>query len=187
MQTHGTLGSSSCVLAVWLGRNMPPRRVRPCCLHVWQGCKAQLAIHCTRATAAPAHAELHKSEQQATPMEPSLNHQALRVPSRAGVIQMNVGIILSFLNQRYFRDSLSTYCEFIPQMIFLNGLFGYLCLLIVGKWISGSTADLYHVMIYMFLSPGSGGLMCADGQGNYGCAENRMFPGQGPLQVGLGF
>ena len=96
---------------------------------------------------------------------------------------MNVGIILSFLNQRYFRDSLSTYCEFIPQMIFLNGLFGYLCLLIVGKWISGSTADLYHVMIYMFLSPGSGGLMCGDGQGNYGCAENRMFPGQGPLQV----
>ena len=25
---------------------------------------------------------------------------------------------------------------------------------------------------------------CADGNGNYGCAENRMFPGQGPLQVG---
>ena len=74
---------------------------------------------------------------------------------------MNAGIIMSFLNQRYFRDSLSTYCEFIPQMLFLNGLFGYLCLLIVGKWVSGSTADLYHVMIYMFLSPGSGGLMCA--------------------------
>ena len=101
----------------------------------------------------------------------------------AGVIQMDAGILLSFLNQRYFRDALSTYCEFIPQMVFLNGLFGYLSLLIVGKWISGSTADLYHVMIYMFLSPGSGGLKCADGQGGYGCAENEMFPGQGPLQV----
>ena len=98
---------------------------------------------------------------------------------------MDVGILLSFLNQRYFRDSLSTYCEFIPQMVFLNGLFGYLSLLIVGKWISGSTADLYHVMIYMFLSPGSNGLKCGDGQGNYGCAENEMFPGQGPLQVCL--
>ena len=96
---------------------------------------------------------------------------------------MDVGILLSFLNQRYFRDALSTYCEFIPQMVFLNGLFGYLSLLIVGKWISGSTADLYHVMIYMFLSPGSGGLKCADGSGGYGCAENEMFPGQGPLQV----
>ena len=75
-------------------------------------------------------------------------------------------------------------CEFIPQMVFLNGLFGYLCLLIVGKWISGSTADLYHVMIYMFLSPGTGGLACWDATtGTYGCAENIMFTGQGPLQV----
>ena len=74
-------------------------------------------------------------------------------------------------------------CEFVPQMVFLNALFGYLCLLIVGKWISGSTADLYHVMIYMFLSPGTGGLACANPDGTYGCAENIMFPGQGPLQV----
>ena len=75
-------------------------------------------------------------------------------------------------------------CEFIPQMVFLNALFGYLCLLIVGKWVSGSTADLYHVMIYMFLSPGTGGLACWDAAtGTYGCAENIMFPGQGPLQV----
>lgn len=96
---------------------------------------------------------------------------------------MNGGIVLSYLNQRYFRDSLSTYCEFIPQMIFLNGLFGYLCLLIVGKWVSGSTADLYHVMIYMFLSPGTGGLACLDATGKYGCTENIMFTGQGPVQV----
>ena len=74
--------------------------------------------------------------------------------SCAGVCQMDLGIILSWFNQRYFRDSLSTMFEFIPQMIFLNFLFGYLCLLIVGKWISGSTADLYHILIYMFLSPG---------------------------------
>ncbi len=69
-------------------------------------------------------------------------------------------------------------------MVFLNGLFGYLCLLIVGKWISGSTADLYHVMIYMFLSPGTGGLACWDAAtGTYGCPENIMFTGQGPLQA----
>ena len=96
---------------------------------------------------------------------------------------MNGGILLSWFNMHYFRDQLSIYCEFIPQMIFLNGLFGYLCILIVSKWISGSTADLYHVMIYMFLSPGTGGLACLDANGNYGCKENIMFPGQGPLQV----
>ena len=96
---------------------------------------------------------------------------------------MNAGILLSFFNQRYFRDSLSILCEFIPQVIFLNGLFGYLCILIVAKWLSGSTADLYHVMIYMFLSPGTGGLACLDAKGVYGCKENILFTGQGTLQV----
>lgn len=56
-------------------------------------------------------------------------------------------------------------------MIFLNSLFGYLSLLIIVKWYSGSQADLYHVMIYMFLSP-------TDDLG-----ENQLFEGQKFLQV----
>ena len=39
-------------------------------------------------------------------------------------------------------------------MIFLNSLFGYLSVLILLKWASGATTDLYHVLIYMFLKPG---------------------------------
>ena len=39
-------------------------------------------------------------------------------------------------------------------MIFLNSLFGYLCFLIILKWATGATTDLYHVLIYMFLKPG---------------------------------
>jgi hypothetical protein len=35
---------------------------------------------------------------------------------RAGVAQMNLGILMSLYNQRYFRDRLSTLCEFIPQV-----------------------------------------------------------------------
>ncbi|XP_029124754.1 uncharacterized protein LOC114915003 [Cajanus cajan] len=34
-----------------------------------------------------------------------------------------------------------------------SGLFGYLSLLIIVKWCTGSQADLYRVMIYIFLSP----------------------------------
>lgn len=62
--------------------------------------------------------------------------------------------------------------QFIPQVIFLNSLFGYLALLIIVKWCTGSQADLYHVMIYMFLSP-------TDDLG-----ENQLFAGQKNLQVG---
>lgn len=55
-------------------------------------------------------------------------------------------------------------------MVFLNSLFGYLCCLIIQKWVTGSQVDLYHVLIYMFLKPGQ-----IDESGY-------AFPGQGGLQ-----
>ena len=58
----------------------------------------------------------------------------------AGVTHMNLGILMSYFNQRYFRDTLSMVCEFIPQMIFLNALFGYLSFLIVLKWCARTCA-----------------------------------------------
>ncbi|PNW76575.1 hypothetical protein CHLRE_11g467705v5 [Chlamydomonas reinhardtii] len=73
-----------------------------------------------------------------------------------GVTHMNFGILNSLYNNLFFRDYLSIWAEFVPQMIFLNSIFGYLCVLIVIKWCTGKLTDLYHVMIYMFLSPGGG-------------------------------
>eukprot|EP00882_Tetradesmus_deserticola_P031960 GHRQ01036149.1.p1 GENE.GHRQ01036149.1~~GHRQ01036149.1.p1 ORF type:complete len:133 (-),score=44.12 GHRQ01036149.1:242-640(-) len=64
-------------------------------------------------------------------------------------------------------------CSPLMQMIFLNSLFGYLCNAIVYKWLTAKTTDLYHVMIYMFLSPGT-----VDEAGY-------LFPGQAGLQVRL--
>lgn len=104
---------------------------------------------------------------------PFLNSVKMKMSILLGVIHMNLGIICSLFNNLHFRDSLSTWCEFVPQMIFLNGLFGYLCFLIVFKWITGSLADLYHVMIYMFLAPGT-----VDKAGF-------LFPGQDKVQVWL--
>lgn len=88
-----------------------------------------------------------------------------------GVTQMNLGILLSYLNARFYGSSIDIWCQFVPQMIFLNSLFGYLALLIVIKWCTGSQADLYHVMIYMFLSP------------TEDLGENQLFRGQKILQI----
>lgn len=130
---------------------------------------------------------------------PFLNSLKMKMSILLGVVQMNLGIILSYFNARFFSSSLDIRFvsssifplflsflhpwsvklilhlvgryQFVPQVIFLNSLFGYLSLLIIIKWCSGSQADLYHVMIYMFLSP-------TDNLG-----ENQLFWGQRPLQV----
>ncbi|CAI9103744.1 OLC1v1002283C2 [Oldenlandia corymbosa var. corymbosa] len=104
---------------------------------------------------------------------PFLNSLKMKMSILLGVAQMNLGVILSFCNARFFRNSINIWCQFIPEMIFLNGLFGYLSVLIIIKWWTGSQADLYHVMIYMFLSP-------TDDLG-----DNQLFPGQKTAQLVL--
>ncbi|KAL9993009.1 putative V-type ATPase, V0 complex, 116kDa subunit family [Helianthus debilis subsp. tardiflorus] len=102
---------------------------------------------------------------------PFLNSLKMKMSILLGVAQMNLGIILSYFNAKFFKNDLNIRYQFIPQMIFLNSLFGYLSLLIIVKWCTGSQADLYHVMIYMFLSP-------TDDLG-----ENQLFWGQKYLQI----
>ncbi|KAE9587940.1 putative V-type ATPase, V0 complex, 116kDa subunit family [Lupinus albus] len=102
-----------------------------------------------------------------------LNSLKMKMSILFGVVHMNLGIILSYFNARFFGSSLDIRYQFVPQVIFLNSLFGYLSFLIVVKWCTGSQADLYHVMIYMFLSP-------TDNLG-----DNQLFWGQRPLQIVL--
>ncbi|XP_071733210.1 V-type proton ATPase subunit a3-like [Rutidosis leptorrhynchoides] len=102
---------------------------------------------------------------------PFLNSLKMKMSILLGVAQMNLGIILSYFNAKFFRNDINIWYQFIPQMIFLNSLFGYLSLLIIVKWCTGSKADLYHIMIYMFLSP-------TDDLG-----ENQLFWGQKYLQI----
>ncbi|KAK4492009.1 hypothetical protein RD792_002797, partial [Penstemon davidsonii] len=100
---------------------------------------------------------------------PFLNSLKMKMSILFGLAQMNLGIILSYFNARYFSNSIDIKYQFVPQMIFLNSLFGYLSILIITKWCTGSQADLYHVMIYMFLSPFED------------LGENQLFWGQGVI------
>ncbi|KAH7372408.1 hypothetical protein KP509_17G002500 [Ceratopteris richardii] len=102
---------------------------------------------------------------------PFLNSMKMKMSILLGVAQMNLGIALSYFNAKFFANELDVWYQFIPQVIFLNALFGYLSLLIIIKWCTGARADLYHVMIYMFLSP------TAD------LGENQLFWGQKYFQI----
>ncbi|ESW03780.1 hypothetical protein PHAVU_011G041500 [Phaseolus vulgaris] len=104
---------------------------------------------------------------------PFLNSLKMKMSILLGVAQMNLGIVMSYCNAIFFRNRVNVWFQFIPQMIFLNSLFGYLALLIIVKWSTGSQADLYHILIYMFLSP-------TDDLG-----ENQLFVGQRNLQLVL--
>jgi len=76
-----------------------------------------------------------------------------------GIVQMSVGIFLSCLNGLHFRKPVNIFCEFLPQILFLLSIFGYMCFLIIYKWsvdwvaLNQSPPFLLNVMIQMFLSP----------------------------------
>ncbi|CAM9298334.1 unnamed protein product [Ectocarpus sp. 13 AM-2016] len=51
-----------------------------------------------------------------------------------GVTQMTFGVVLKAMNALYFKESLDFFYEFIPMIIFVLSLFGYMILLIFMKW-----------------------------------------------------
>ena len=77
-----------------------------------------------------------------------------------GVFQMIFGIVLKGLNDNYFKDYLSFFFEFIPQLIFMCLLFGYMIVLIFVKWNINWTTNknppsIITQMIDIFLKYGS--------------------------------
>ena len=80
---------------------------------------------------------------------------------------MSFGICLSVFNYTYFKKSLSVWTEFIPQILFMQCIFGYLCFTIIYKWsipwyeldANGNPRNippgLLNMLISMFLQPGS--------------------------------
>jgi V-type H+-transporting ATPase subunit a len=65
-----------------------------------------------------------------------LNSFKMKISVIFGVSQMFFGVILGLQNHKYFNNTTSIFCEFLPQMLFLMCIFGYLIILIFYKWIA---------------------------------------------------
>lgn len=87
------------------------------------------------------------------------NSYKMKLSVILGVMQMEFGVILGFFNHRFFGDPLRIYHEFIPQVLFLTCIFGYLVIMIIYKWAQPWTVNnppsLLLMLINMFLKFGN--------------------------------
>lgn len=71
------------------------------------------------------------------------NNLKMKVAVILAILQMSLGILMKGLNSLYFRKTLDFIFEFIPQIVLLLGLFGWMDLLIIAKWLEPKDIDGY--------------------------------------------
>lgn len=64
-----------------------------------------------------------------------VNNLKMKIAVIIAIIHMCVGVFMKLLNAIYFKRILEIVFEFIPQILFLGLLFGYMDFLIVFKWL----------------------------------------------------
>ncbi|XP_053308707.1 V-type proton ATPase 116 kDa subunit a 1 [Spea bombifrons] len=108
-----------------------------------------------------------------------LNSFKMKMSVVLGITHMLFGVTLSLLNHIYFKKPLNIYLSFIPEIIFMSTLFGYLVILVLYKWCAFDAAtskDAPSILIHfinMFLF-------------SYGeTAPPALYSGQKGLQIFL--
>uniref|UniRef100_A0A3Q3DBD5 V-type proton ATPase subunit a n=1 Tax=Hippocampus comes TaxID=109280 RepID=A0A3Q3DBD5_HIPCM len=70
-----------------------------------------------------------------------LNSYKMKMSVIIGVIHMSFGVVLSVFNHLHFQQKYDVYLLFLPELLFLLCLFGYLVFMIVYKWLAFSARD----------------------------------------------
>ncbi|NXT94907.1 VPP3 ATPase, partial [Anhinga rufa] len=70
-----------------------------------------------------------------------LNSFKMKMSVVLGIVHMGFGVLLGIFNHVHFQQRHRLVLEFLPEMVFLLALFGYLVFLIFYKWVKFSAAD----------------------------------------------
>ena len=113
-----------------------------------------------------------------------LNSYKMKLSVILGVLQMLFGIFLSFWNHTYFKNKINIFCQFIPEIVFIAAIFGYMNILIFYKWVAWDSTrascapSILITLINMFL-----GKYYPPEEPN--CQIKTFYTGQKELQIAL--
>lgn len=68
-----------------------------------------------------------------------LNSLKMKISVILGVLQMGLGVCMKACNATYFGSKMDFFFEFVPQIILLFVLFGYMDWMIIAKWTTDFT------------------------------------------------
>ncbi|XP_069789580.1 V-type proton ATPase 116 kDa subunit a 2-like isoform X3 [Narcine bancroftii] len=83
-----------------------------------------------------------------------LNSFKMKMSVILGIAHMTFGIILGVFNHLHFKNNYNIYLVFIPELVFMISLFGYLVFMVIYKWLmySAVNSDLAPSILIHFIN-----------------------------------